>query len=87
MRIIVARKNYLTNCRSIAILDTVMNYYWITANLIKEYARGYRQGNQSLDDFFAELRQVVDSELETTSLEERMKEYDQWDNWNDDAGA
>jgi hypothetical protein len=64
-----------------------MNYYWITANLIKEYARGYRQDKQSLDDFFAQLRQVVDSELETNSLEERMKEYDQWDNWNDDAGA
>ena len=64
-----------------------MNYYWITANLIKEYARGYRQDKQSLDDFFVQLRQVVDSELETISLEERMKEYDQWDNWNDDAGA
>ena len=87
MRITVARKNCLTNCQSIAILDTVMNYYWITENLIKEYARGYRQGNQSLDDFFAELRQVVDSELEVTSLDERMKEYDQWDNWDDDAGA
>ena len=84
---IAAPKNCLTSCRSIAILDTVMNYYWITANLIKEYARGHRQDKQSLDDFFVQLRQVVDSELETTSLEERMKEYDQWDNWNDDAGA
>ena len=64
-----------------------MNYYCITANLIKEYARGHRQGKESLDDFFAELRQVVDSELEITPLDERMKEYDQWDNWDDDAGA
>ena len=64
-----------------------MNYFWVTENLIKEYARHYRADKASLDDFFAQLRQVVDSELETTSLEERMKEYDQWDNWNDDAGA
>ena len=64
-----------------------MNYYWITANLIKEYARGHRQGKESLDDFFAELRQVVDSELEITPLDERMKDYDLYDSWNDDAGA
>ena len=64
-----------------------MTHYSLIANLIKEYARGHRQDKQSLDDFFVQLRQVVDSELETTSLEERMKEYDQWDNLNDDAGA
>ena len=64
-----------------------MNYYWITANLIKEYARGHRQGKESLDDFFAELRQVVDSELEITPLDERMKDYDLCDSWDDDAGA
>ena len=64
-----------------------MNYYWITANLIKEYARGYRQDKQSLDAFFAELRQVVDSELEMVPLDERMKEYDEFETWDADAGA
>ena len=57
---IAARKNCLTNCRSIAILDAVMTYHWLVANLIKEYAREHRDGNKNLDKFFKDLREVVD---------------------------
>ena len=84
---IAARKNCLTNCRSIAILDAVMTYYWLVANLIKEYAREHRDGNKSLDKFFKGLREVVDSDLEENDIDERMKEYDLYDSWNDEAGA
>ena len=40
-----------------------MNYYWLIQNLIKEYARGYRDDggscdhrDQTLDMFFKQLR-------------------------------
>ena len=83
MRIIAARKNYLTNCRSTAILDTVMNYYLLVENLIKEHARGYRDEKQTLDGFFVELRNAVEQELELTPLSERMKDYDEYNDWDD----
>jgi len=60
-----------------------MNYYWITANLIKEYARDSREGKKDLDEFFKDLREAVDNELDCFSLDERMKDYDDYDDWND----
>ena len=83
MRIIVARKNYLTNCRSIAILDTVMSYYLLVESLIKEHAKGHRDEKQTLDGFFVELRNAVEQELELTPLSERMKDYDEYNDWDD----
>ncbi len=59
----------------------------IYENLIKEYARHHRADGTTLDAFFKQLREIVDAELDITSLKERMKEYDQYDSWNDDAGA
>ena len=64
-----------------------MNYYWITANLIKEYARGYRQDKQSLDDYLNQLCNAVRNELEINTLDERTEEYNRHDSWDDDAGA
>jgi len=60
-----------------------MNYYWLVENLIKEHAKGYRSDKQTFDDFFAELRNAVEQELELNPLSERMKEYDESDEWDD----
>ena len=35
----------------------------------------------------AQYREILVQELDTTSVDERMKEYDEYDNWNDDASA
>ena len=64
-----------------------MTYFWLIENLIKEYARHHRADSTTLDAFFKELREVVDAELDITPLKERMKDYDLYDSWNDDAGA
>ena len=72
---------------SICYTYSVMTYYWLVANLIKEYAREHRDGNKNLDKFFKDLREVVDSDLEENDIDERMKEYDLYDSWNDEAGA
>ena len=64
-----------------------MTYYWLIENLIKEHARNAREGKKDLDGFFKELREAVDSDLECFSLDERMKDYDLYNSWNDDAGA
>ena len=55
----------------------------LVEHLIKEYAKGYRDEKQTLDGFFAELRNAVEQELELTPLAERMKDYDDYDDWND----
>ena len=70
-----------------AILDSVMTHYSLIANLIKEYARDSREGKKDLDEFFKDLREAVDNELDCFSLDERMKDYDLYGSWNDDAGA
>jgi len=64
-----------------------MTYFWLTENLIKEYARHNRADGTTLDAFFKELRGIVDAELVITPLKERMKDYDLYDSWDDDAGA
>ena len=60
-----------------------MSYYLLVEHLIKEHAKGYRDEKQTLDGFFAELRNAVEQELELTPLAERMKDYDDYDDWND----
>jgi len=64
-----------------------MTYYWVIENLIKECARHHRADGTTLDAFFKQLREIVDAELDITSLKERMKDYDLYDSWGDDAGA
>ncbi len=64
-----------------------MTHYSLIANLIKEYARDSREGKKDLDEFFKGLREAVDNELDCFSLDERMKDYDLYGSWNDDAGA
>ena len=64
-----------------------MTQFWLIENLIKEYVRRYREDKMPLDDFMAEYREILVQELDTTSVDERMKEYDEYDNWNDDASA
>jgi len=85
--IIAARKNCLTNCRSIAILNAVMTYSWLIENLIKEYARHNRSDGTSLDDYLNQLCNAVRNELEINTLDERTEEYNRHDSWDDDAGA
>ena len=60
-----------------------MSYYLLVEHLIKEYAKGYRDEKQTLDGFFAELRNAVEQELELTPLSERMKDYDEYNDWDD----
>ena len=69
-----------------------MNYYWLIQNLIKEYARGYRDDgggcdhrDQTLDAFFKQLRDAVDGDIETLTLQERMESYSEADNWDQPA--
>ena len=64
-----------------------MTQFWLIENLIKEYVRRYREDKITLDDFMAQYREILVLELDTTSVDERMKEYDEYDNWNDDASA
>ena len=64
-----------------------MTQFWLIENLIKEYVRRYREDKITLDDFMAQDREILVQELDTTSVDERMKEYDEYDNWNDDASA
>ena len=64
-----------------------MTYFWLTENLIKEYARHNRADGTTLDAFFKEFRGIIDAELDITPLKERMEDYDLYDSWNDDAGA
>ncbi|HHZ97123.1 MAG TPA: hypothetical protein EYN67_16595 [Flavobacteriales bacterium] len=64
-----------------------MTQFWLIENLIKEYVRRYREDKITLDDFMAQYREILVQELDTTSVDERMKEYDEYDNWNDDASA
>ena len=60
-----------------------MSYYLLVEHLIKEYAKGHRDEKQTLDSFFVELRNAVDQELELTPLSERMKDYDEYNDWDD----
>jgi len=64
-----------------------MTYFWLTENFIKEYARHCREDKVTLDDFFKQFRQIIEADLEVNTLDERMKDYDLYDSWNDDAGA
>ena len=64
-----------------------MTQFWVIENLIKEYVRRYREDKITLDDFMAEYREILRQELDISSVDERMKEYDEYDNWNDDASA
>jgi len=64
-----------------------MTQFWLIENLIKEYVRRYREDKTTLDDFFGQYREIVAQELDASSVDERMKEYDEYDNWNDDASA
>ena len=64
-----------------------MTYFWLTENLIKEYARHHRADGTTLDEFFKQFREIIDAELDVTSLKERMKDYDLYDSWDDDAAA
>ena len=64
-----------------------MTQFWLIENLIKEYVRRYREDKITLDDFMAEYREILRQELDISSVDERMKEYDEYDNWNDDASA
>ena len=64
-----------------------MTYFWLIENLIKEYARDSREGKKDLDEFFKDLREAGDADLDCFSLDERMKDYDLYNSWNDDAGA
>ena len=70
-----------------AILNSIMTQFWLIENLIKEYVRRYREDKTTLDDFFGQYREIVAQELDASSVDERMKEYDEYDNWNDDASA
>ena len=62
-----------------------MLYYWLIQNIIKEYARGYRDNHQTLDAFFKQLRHVVDGELDTLTLQERMMSYSEAESWDEPA--
>ena len=69
-----------------------MNYYWLIQNLIKEYARGYRDDggscdhrDQTLDMFFKQLRDAVNGDIETLPLQESMESYSEADNWDEPA--
>jgi hypothetical protein len=64
-----------------------MTQFWLIENLIKEYVRRYREDKMTLDDFMAQYREILVQELDISSVDERMKEYDEYDNWNDDASA
>jgi|TARA_B110001454_G_scaffold57095_1_gene55817 hypothetical protein len=64
-----------------------MTYYWLVENLIKEHARNSREGKKDLDGFFKELREAVDADLECFSLDERIKDYNLYDSWNEPAGG
>jgi len=64
-----------------------MTQFWLIENLIKEYVRRYREDKVTLDDFMAQYREILVQELDISSVDERMKEYDEYDNWNDDASA
>jgi hypothetical protein len=62
-----------------------MTYFWLTENLIKEYARHHRADGTTLDAFFKEFRGIIDAELDITPLKERMEDYDLYDSWNEGA--
>ena len=65
-----------------------MNHYWLIQNLIKEYAREYRDNNNiTLDDYFLQLRNIVDGELTVRTLQERIDDYDADDSWNESIDA
>ena len=64
-----------------------MTQFWLIENLIKEYVRRYREDKMPLDDFMAEYREILRQELDISSVDERMKEYDLYDSWDDDAQA
>ena len=64
-----------------------MTQFWLIENLIKEYVRRYREDKVTLDDFMAQYREILVQEFDISSVDERMKEYDEYDNWNDDASA
>jgi hypothetical protein len=66
-----------------------MNHYWLIQNLIKEYAREYRdtEGLITLDDYFLQLRNIVDGELTVRTLQERIDDYDADDSWNESVDA
>jgi len=64
-----------------------MTQFWLIENLIKEYVRRYREDKVTVDDFMAQYREILVQELDISSVDERMKEYDEYDNWNDDASA
>jgi hypothetical protein len=64
-----------------------MTYYWVIENLIKEYARDYRNDKKDLDKFFKDLREAVDNDLDCFSLEERMNDYDLHNSWDDNGGS
>ena len=53
-----------------------MTQFWVIENLIKEYVRRYREDKITLDDFMAEYREILRQELDISSVDERMKEYD-----------
>ena len=63
-----------------------MTYFWLIENIIKEYAKGYRDDKVTLDDFFKQLREIVDGELDCVSLKERMEGYDEDGNWEGNEG-
>jgi len=60
-----------------------MTYFWLIENIVKEYARNCREEEMPLDDFFKQLREVVDGELDCVSLKDRMEGYDDDDNWEE----
>ena len=66
-----------------------MTYFWLTENLIKEYARHHRADGTTLGCVLQGVsRDAVDAELEhQLPLKERMKDYDLYNSWDDDAGA
>ncbi len=66
-----------------------MNHYWLIQNLIKEYAREHRdtEGLITLDDYFLQLRNIVDGELTVRTLQERIDDYDADDSWNESVDA
>jgi len=71
--------------RTPAILNPVMTYFWLIENIIKEYAKSYRDEKTTLDDFFVQLREIVDGELDCVSLEDRIEGYDEDNNWDGNA--
>jgi len=81
------KKNAVGKSWASAILNSIMTQFWLIENLIKEYVRRYREDKMPLDDFMAEYREILRQELDISSVDERMKEYDEYDNWNDDASA